>query len=180
MIIVSFKDDNDYNDLYLGNSSPAKKKDPELTLLKMIIAVLILLVIAAIVGSISYAIKNSNNESYISDKNYETQVTVKSEVKPTFTIGQLNALLRAQEYLKSSHFSYTGIIEQLEFEKYTHDEAVYAATYCGANWDTQAALKAKDYLNSMSFSKEGLIEQLEFEGFTHSQAVYGAKENGYS
>jgi len=76
-------------------------------------------------------------------------------------------------------FSYKGLIEQLEFEQYSHEDAVYAANNCGADWNEQAAKKAKDYLSIMAFSKASLIEQLEFEGFTHEQAVYGAEANGY-
>lgn len=90
------------------------------------------------------------------------------------TAGERNALRRAGEYLDVMPFSYTGLIKQLEYEGYTHSEAVYAADRCGADWKEQAALKAADYLELMSFSYDGLIEQLEFEGYTHEQAVYGA------
>ena len=76
-------------------------------------------------------------------------------------------------------FSYQGLVEQLEYEGYTSSEAVYAADYCGADWNRQAAEKAALYLDMMPFSRDGLIEQLEYEGFTHSQAVYGASHNGY-
>lgn len=40
-------------------------------------------------------------------------------------------------------FSYTGLIEQLEYEQYSHDDAVYAADNCGADWNEQAAKKHK-------------------------------------
>lgn len=95
------------------------------------------------------------------------------------TTGQRNALKRAKAYLDYTAFSYSGLIEQLEFEGYTHSEAVYGADNCGADWNKQAVRKAKQYLDLMPFSRQGLIEQLEFEGFTHSQAVYGAEQNGY-
>ena len=73
-------------------------------------------------------------------------------------------------------FSYSGLIEQLEYEGYSTEEATYAVDNCGADWKEQAAKKAEEYLKSMSFSKSGLIEQLEYEGFTHEQAVYGADQ----
>ena len=95
------------------------------------------------------------------------------------TIGEKNALKTALRYLDYTAFSYKGLIEQLEFEGYTHSEAVYGADNCGADWNEQAAKCAKKYLNYSSFSRKGLIEQLEFEGFTHSQAVYGVEANGY-
>lgn len=76
-------------------------------------------------------------------------------------------------------FSYEGLVEQLEFEGYSHSEAVYGADNCGANWYEQASKKAKEYLRVMPFSRSELIEQLEFEGFTYDQAVYGVEQNGY-
>ena len=76
-------------------------------------------------------------------------------------------------------FSYSGLIEQLEFEGYTNSDATYAANNCGADWYEQAALSAKTYLNAMPFSRDGLIEQLQYEGFTYEQAAYGAEQNGY-
>ena len=90
------------------------------------------------------------------------------------TFGEQNALSKAYQYLQYSTFSYTGLIEQLEFEGYSHSEAVYAADNCGADWNEQAVKKAKQYLEHSSFSRSGLIDQLEFEGFTHSQAEYAA------
>mgnify|MGYP000859672630 FL=1 len=94
------------------------------------------------------------------------------------TIGEKNALKKALSYLRFTAFSYTGLIEQLEFEGFTHEEAVYGADNCGADWNEQAFLKAKSYLDFSSFSREGLIEQLEFEGFTHEEAIYGVDNCG--
>lgn len=95
------------------------------------------------------------------------------------TIGEENALKSAKSYLEFSAFSYEGLIEQLEYEKYSHEEAVYAADNCGADWNEQAVAAAKSYLEFSAFSRDGLIEQLEYEGFTTEQAVYGAEANGY-
>lgn len=95
------------------------------------------------------------------------------------TMGQKNALNKALKYLELTAFSYDGLIEQLEYEQYSHEDAVYAADNCGADWNEQAAKKAEKYLELTAFSRAGLIEQLEYEGFTHEQAVYGAEANGY-
>lgn len=95
------------------------------------------------------------------------------------TMGERNALDSAEQYLNSMAFSYSGLIEQLEYEGYSNSEATYAADNCGADWYEQAALSAKEYLDAMSFSRQGLIEQLEYEGFTYGQAVYGVEQNGY-
>ena len=75
--------------------------------------------------------------------------------------------------------SYKKLVEQLEYEQYTHEEAVYAVDNCGADWNEQAVLSARAYLKSSSFSKNGLISQLEYEGFTHEQAVYAVGQVGY-
>lgn len=95
------------------------------------------------------------------------------------TVGQANALEKAKSYLSISAFSYKGLIEQLEYVKFSHEEAVYAADHCGADWMEQAVKKAASYLQVSSFSRDGLIEQLEYVGFTHDQAVYGAEQNGF-
>lgn len=90
--------------------------------------------------------------------------------------GKKNALESAEQYLSFMAFSYSGLIDQLEYEGFTNEEAEYAAKNCGADWNEQAVASAKHYLKTMSFSKDGLISQLEYEGFTHEQAVYGAEQ----
>ena len=94
------------------------------------------------------------------------------------TIGQKNALVSAKNYLDFTSFSYLGLIDQLEYEKYTHDEAVYAAENCGADWNEQAVLSAKNYLDYSAFSYKSMIEQLKFEKFTDEQATYGTDNCG--
>ena len=98
---------------------------------------------------------------------------------PKLTTGQKNVLKASDNYLSFTAFSYTGLIKQLEFEKYSHEDAVFAADNCGADWNEQAAKSAKNYLDLSAFSKDSLIQQLEFEGYTNAQAAYGAKANGY-
>ena len=98
---------------------------------------------------------------------------------PELTIGQSNALESAQLYLETMPFSYNGLIEQLEYEGYSTEDATYATDNCGADWNEQAVKSAKSYLDIMPFSKEELISQLEYEGFTTEQAVYGVEQNGY-
>ena len=90
------------------------------------------------------------------------------------TMGQKNALQSAKDYLSFSAFSYEGLIEQLEYEQYSHEDAVFAADNCGADWFEQALDSALSYLSFSAFSYTGLIEQLEYEGFTTEQATYAA------
>ena len=96
----------------------------------------------------------------------------------TATFGEKQALDEAKSYLRIMSFSYEGLIDQLEYEGYSHTEAVYGAKNCGANWNEQALKSAKSYLKTYAFSYEGLIDQLEYEKFTPEQAKYGADNCG--
>ena len=98
---------------------------------------------------------------------------------PSMTIGQKNALAKGKDYLSYTAFSYSGLIEQLQYDGFSVEDATYAADNCGADWNAQAAKKAQDYLDYSSFSREGLIEQLKYDGFSAEQAEYGATTVGY-
>lgn len=102
-----------------------------------------------------------------------------SKSSPSVSLGEINALKTALDYLDSMPFSYKGLIEQLEYEGYSDKEAKYGADHCGANWNEQAKKMAQSYLESMSFSRQGLLDQLEYEGFTSEQAEYGVNAVGY-
>ncbi len=97
-------------------------------------------------------------------------------IEDTRTPGQKNAVSKAEQYLRFTAFSYTGLIGQLEYEGFSTEEATYGADNCGADWSEQAVLKAKNYLDFQSFSMQGLIDQLIFEGFTADEAAYGAEQ----
>ena len=88
------------------------------------------------------------------------------------TLGEKNALAAANTYLSFSAFSAQGLIDQLEFEGYTTQEAQYAVAKCGADWNEQALKKAGNYLDYSAFSYSGLFEQLSYEGFLPEQAQY--------
>ncbi|MBR1438422.1 MAG: Ltp family lipoprotein [Synergistaceae bacterium] len=95
------------------------------------------------------------------------------------TMGERNALRAAKQYLELTGFSYSGLIRQLELAEFSHEEAVYAADNCGADWNEQAEKTAKTYLELAGFSRKGLIKQLTLAGFTSEQAEYGAQKAGY-
>ena len=59
------------------------------------------------------------------------------------TTGQKNALRSAKSYLSFSAFSYKGLVEQLMYEKYSREDAIYAADNCGADWFEQAVKAAE-------------------------------------
>lgn len=109
----------------------------------------------------------------------DEEIQMQKEAEVAIPLEAKNAVQKAKEYLKVMAFSHDGLVEQLEYEGYSYENAVYGADNCGADWYEQAVKKAKSYLEIMSFSRERLISQLEYDGFTHDQAVYGAEQNGY-
>ena len=110
--------------------------------------------------------------------NTTAQKTTVAKTESKETMGQKNARKKAESYLDFSAFSREGLIEQLEFEGFSNEDAVYAVDNVYVDWNEQALKKAKSYLDFSAFSEEGLIEQLEFEGFTSSEAKYGVKNCG--
>ncbi len=109
---------------------------------------------------------------------WKSTKTTTTTVKLNETVSQKNAKNGAQSYLRFTSFSRTGLIRQLEFEKYSTADATYAVDSLNIDWNEQAAKSAKSYLKIMSFSRAGLIDQLIFEGFTQSQAEYGVGTTG--
>ena len=94
------------------------------------------------------------------------------------TSGESEALSCAKGYLKYMAFSYSGLIDQLEYEGFSTEEATYAADNCGADWYEQAEECAASYLKYSAFSYTGLVDQLEYEGFTSDQAESAADNCG--
>lgn len=94
------------------------------------------------------------------------------------TPSQRNAKSKASSYLQYTAFSRSGLISQLEFEKFSTDDATWAVDHTTVDWNDQAAKKAKSYLNSSSFSRGSLLDQLIFDGFTPEQAQFGVDSTG--
>lgn len=123
---------------------------------------------------------SQNNETEATNaQDSQTAEPSPQETQVSETMGQRNSLTKAKQYLDYSSFSHSGMIQQLEYEGFSTEEATYGADNCGADWNEQAAKKAESYLEFSSFSRSGLIEQLEYEGFTADQAEYGVKAVGY-
>jgi len=109
---------------------------------------------------------------------WQSAKTTTTTVKSSETVSQKNAKSSAQTYLRLLSFSRTGLIRQLEFEKYSTADATYGVDALNVDWNAQAAKSAKAYLKTMAFSRAGLIDQLIFEGFTQAQAEYGVGTTG--
>lgn len=94
------------------------------------------------------------------------------------TVSQKNAVAKAKSYLNYTAFSHDGLVAQLEYDQFSHADAVYGADNSGANWNEQAAKKAKAYMEYSAFSRGSLIDQLKYDQFTQAQAEYGANAVG--
>lgn len=125
-------------------------------------------------------ISNEDETEEIFDSEKVNDESIENEkIESTITLGMENALEKSKSYMELTGFSYQGMIDQLEYEKYTHEEAVYAADNCGADWKEEAVKKAKEYLNLTSFSRQGLIDQLKYDKFTEEEAEYAVDKIGY-
>lgn len=94
------------------------------------------------------------------------------------TVSQQNALRKAESYLDYSAFSRTDLIGQLEYNKFSTEDATWAVDRVTVDWNEQAAKKAASYLKYSSFSRGDLVDQLLFNGFTPEQAEYGVSTTG--
>ena len=59
---------------------------------------------------------------------------------------------KARDYLDFTAFSHSGLIDQLEYEGFTTEDATWAADNCGADWMEQASLCAQNYLDFSDFT----------------------------
>ena len=109
----------------------------------------------------------------------EVEAEPEVELEPELTLAQENAVQTAESYLDYAAFSRKGLIDQLEFEDFSTNDAKFAVDYLAPNWNEQAGLMAQSYLDYTSFSRQGLFDQLRFEGFTKKQATHGVKAVGY-
>ena len=119
------------------------------------------------------------------DSSTDARVASKaSKPKPHYTMGQVQAIGAAKDYLAMTAFSEAGLIEQLSSSAgsgFKHADAVFAVNHIKVNWNEQAARSAKEYLSMTHFSRDGLITQLSSRAgskFTHAQAVYGVNDAG--
>ena len=133
------------------------------------IVIVVILVLNVLGGIQQDEGKSKNYAPSNSTSNSQQQSPEPVDPFPNATTGEKNALDKAYSYLNYTYFSYTGLIDQLEFEKYSAKEAAFAADNCGADWNEQAVGKAKRYLETSNFSYTGLIDQLEFEGLRQSR-----------
>ena len=147
---------------------------------KIVIFLVIGVLLLATIGTMGCTSESSSDEPVSTPAPTKTVSTPAPTVKPdSATLGERNAEAKAKQYLRLMAFSREGLIDQLEYEGFSHQEAVYGVDRSDADWNEQAAAKAKQYLRLMAFSRDGLKDQLEFDGFTPQQAEYGVQAVGY-
>lgn len=120
--------------------------------------------------------KKAEEEKKRQEEEEAANAKAAAEEEAKRTASQKNAIRKAESYLSFTAFSRGRLIEQLEYEGFSNEDAVYAVDHINVDWNEQAYEKAKSYLEWGSFSEARLIEQLEFEGFTSEQAAYGANK----
>lgn len=162
------------------SEKPIRKKSK----IWLVVAAALLLLVVVIIANIGGEEEPASEVADIENTTPEPELASEPSSDPALeseegTLGEKNAAKSAVNYLGTMPFSYSGLVEQLKFEGYTHEEAVYGVDRCGADWNEQAAKSAQNYLDISSFSRTELIAQLEFEGFTRQQAEYGVQSVGY-
>ena len=83
-------------------------------------------------GAVSSSTTTSSEAATSSTESTASEVEEEQPAEESSaSIGQKNALRKAQQYLSAMPFSYSGLIEQLEFEGYTAEQAAYGAEQNG-------------------------------------------------
>lgn len=168
-----------------------KKKKPN-GCLTIVLTIFIVVVVVSAIGSLggnnsgsttSTATSSSepaavSQDTATSSESTSSQPTESQAQEPSVSVSNMQAYLKAIDYLDSMPFSASGLVDQLEYEGFTEAEAQEAVDALNVDWNEQALLKAKDYLDSSAFSYTSLKEQLEYEGYTTDQATYGVDNCG--
>lgn len=143
---------------------------------KFLLICVILLLSMAGCGAVVAVLADQAEKSLTLESPYA--VETEPEEVSSETVGQENARKSAESYLDGAAFSRKGLVKQLEYEGFSHEDAVYGVDSVRADWKQEAAESAQSYLDSSSFSRSGLRKQLEYEGFTPAQAKYGVTQTG--
>lgn len=167
--------------MYPQQSPPPKKGGAKKVLWIVFAAVLGLCLLGSVVATLSSPSTTDSPES----KSSEVSTTgpgateeVEDAQEPDLTTPQEQAIGSAESYLDFSGFSREGLIDQLEYEGFSTEDAEFAVDHLGVDWGEQAVRVAESYLEYSNFSRSGLIDQLEYEGFTVEQAERGADAVG--
>ena len=110
------------------------------------------------------------------------KITITYSLGKEPTLGEKNALRKAESYSTTMNMSKKGIYNQLtsSIEGFTKSEAQYAIDNIEADWNENALKKAELYSTTMSMSKKAIYNQLtsSIEGFTKAEAQYAIDNLG--
>ncbi len=142
-----------------------------------------ILAVIAVIGSVTGGDSGNGGTAAPSSTASSSSSTTAAPSAPpaassNLTRSQQNAIRSAEDYLSFTAFSRKGLIEQLQFEGYSTEDATLAVDSIVVDWKEQAAKSAENYLSFTAFSRSGLIDQLVFEGFTREEAEHGVNEAG--
>lgn len=101
---------------------------------------------------------------------YEVYGVQDQSVSPQKSTWFEQALKAANDYLSCGTYSRHELIETLQDDGFSDDEAQYAADSCGVNWQEQAKTEIQSYLKENGYSRSGLIEQLVYDGYEQEEA----------
>lgn len=97
---------------------------------------------------------------------------------PDETLTQQGARELAAQYLAYAAFSVDGLIQRLQLEGYSEDDAAYAVFVSNVDWNDQAVKRGRVYIEREAITRTDLIGRLLEEGFTLEQAEASASANG--
>ncbi|GLO65104.1 Ltp family lipoprotein [Oceanobacillus kimchii] len=92
------------------------------------------------------------------------------------SVSQENAIRQAESYLDFSAFSKSGLIEQLEYERFSKEYATFAVENIKLIGERKRYYMQKVIFTG--FSRSGLIDQLLYEGHSEADANYAAEQVG--
>ncbi len=73
----------------------------------------------------------------------------------------------AKNYLEYTAFSRKGLIEQLEYDDFSTEDATFAVDHITVDWNEEGSEVCEKLISTTQPSPvAGLIEQLEYYGFT--------------
>ncbi|MEB6087317.1 Ltp family lipoprotein [Enterococcus casseliflavus] len=91
---------------------------------------------------------------------------------------QRRAIARAESFTNLMAFSRARLIQQLEFEGFTHNDAQWAVDQLTIDWNEQALKKANSYHSLMSLPPDNIRRLLAFEDFSEEQIDYAMTNIG--
>lgn len=159
----------------------------------------VIVVLSSVLSGVNAAVQSQDSGGVVADESVEEEPAqdepaveepaveeplveepvVEEPTEPALTLAQQNAVRSGESYLDFSGFSRSGLIDQLEYEGYTTEEATFAVDSIAPDWNAEAAQSAESYLEFSAFSRQELVDQLLYEGFTPQEAEFGVSAVGY-